>query len=105
MPIHTMRSFPIVIVLFLVVILPPGLFADEKAATEKATGPRIEFSEPVYDFKKVKSSDVLRHEFTVTNTGDAPLEIWEVKPGCGCTTAGDWDPVVLPHHSATIPIV
>lgn len=80
-----------------------ALFA-ETAVASKAVGPRLEFSETVFDFKRARSSEVLRHEFTVTNSGDAPLEIWDVKPSCECTSAGAWDPVVLPGRSAKIPI-
>ena len=45
------------------------------AAKPNADGPRIAFSETVFDFGKIKSSEPVRHEYIVTNTGNALLEI------------------------------
>src|SRR5436190_9168 len=74
---------------------PPAAPADNKAAAPAAAlsknGPRIAFSEIVYDFGKQGVSTPLRHDFIVTNIGTALLEITQVQPGCGCTTAGEWD--------------
>lgn len=70
-----------------------------------ATGkPAIRFSEIAFDFGKVKPTDPQKHTFIVTNVGDAELEITEVKPGCGCTTAGDWDRKIAPGKTGSIPI-
>lgn len=38
-----------------------------------------------YDFGDVKKGEVVEHIYEVTNTGDNPLIISEVKPTCGCT--------------------
>src|SRR5678815_2908741 len=46
----------------------------------------------------------LKHDFVVTNLGNAPLLIIEVRPGCGCTTAGDWDKEIAPGKTGRIPI-
>jgi uncharacterized protein DUF1573 len=46
----------------------------------------------------------VRHDFVFTNVGDATLEIKEVRPGCGCTTAGSWDKQVEPGKTGTIPL-
>jgi len=74
-------------------------------ATSKADGPRIKFSETSFDFAKVKSSDVVRHDFIVTNTGNAVLEITDVRPGCpSCTTALPWDHQIQPGQTGKIPI-
>lgn len=84
--------------------LPPGAFAQAAdSATPKGT-PHVQFSEVVHDFGKVKSSDALRHDFIVTNTGTAVLEITDVKPGCGCTTAGAWDKQIQPGQTGRIPV-
>jgi antitoxin (DNA-binding transcriptional repressor) of toxin-antitoxin stability system len=71
----------------------PVLFgqAAPQAAEAKPKGARIQFSETIFDFGKITPASTPRHDFTVTNTGDAVLEIVAVQPGCGCTTAGDWD--------------
>ena len=69
-----------------------------------ANAPHIQFSETTFDFGKVTPTDTLKHEFIVTNTGNAVLEITDVKPGCGCTTAGAWDKLVQPGKTGKIPI-
>jgi hypothetical protein len=75
--------------------------AQEAAAGE---GPRIKFSELSYDFGNVKISDVLRHDFIVTNTGNAVLEVTNVLPACGCTVTGTWDRQIPPGQTGRIPI-
>lgn len=47
---------------------------------------------------------VVRATFVLTNTGTAPLEIVDVRPGCGCTTAGTWDRRVEPGQATTLPL-
>lgn len=49
-------------------------------------GPRMEVTPGVYDFGTQKENKgPYDFKFTVKNTGDAPLKIEHVKPGCGCT--------------------
>jgi hypothetical protein len=40
--------------------------------------------EPVHQAGEVRGGVVLTHRFTLVNRGSGPLEILEVKPGCGC---------------------
>jgi hypothetical protein len=47
---------------------------------------------------------VVKHSFVFTNTGTAKLEIKDVRPGCGCTTAGTWDKEVEPGKTGSIPL-
>ncbi len=44
------------------------------------------------------------HTFIATNVGNALLEITMVNPGCGCTTAAEWDRKILPGQTGKIPI-
>ena len=90
-----------------------GGFASGVAQTENSSvpeppghtsGPKIEFATDVFNFGKVSSGEVVRHDFVFTNVGDATLEIKEVRPGCGCTTAGTWDKQVEPGKTGTIPL-
>jgi len=74
------------------------------APAAKAGGPRIQFSEPAFDFGKIAASDTPAHTFYATNVGDADLEITAVNPGCGCTTAGEWDRKIQPGKFGKIPI-
>jgi hypothetical protein len=69
-----------------------------------ADGPKMEFESTTYDFGKIKQGEVAKHSYVFTNTGNATLEILLVKPGCGCTTAGDWDKKVEPGKTGSIPL-
>src|ERR1041385_8002204 len=66
------------------------------AQTAKPSGPQIEFDSLVYDFGKTNAGTLVKHDFIFTNTGTATLQITDVRPGCGCTTAGAWDKTVEP---------
>ena len=83
------------------VLLRGGLAEDKPASGGK---PQITFAEQIYDFQKVKSGEVVTHSFVFTNTGSATLSILDVKPGCGCTTAGTWDKSVEPGKTGSIPL-
>ncbi|MBI4660272.1 MAG: DUF1573 domain-containing protein [Verrucomicrobia bacterium] len=67
-------------------------------------GPRLQILKPVHDFGTVKQGQIVRHDFKLMNIGDQPLEITEVKPSCGCTTAADWTRTIQPGGSGTIPL-
>lgn len=68
------------------------------------SGPRIAFGATEFDFGKVDSGAVVEHVYVFTNTGDQTLEIKDVRPSCGCTTAGDWDKTVAPGQTGKIPV-
>jgi hypothetical protein len=68
------------------------------------SGARIQFAETTFDFGKVNGGEVVRHDFVFTNTGSTTLEINNVLPGCGCTTAGAWDKMVQPGKNGVVPL-
>lgn len=80
----------------------PAIFG--QAAAPAVTGPRIQFSSITFDFGKVSPTDKPQHDFIFTNIGTAALEITDVHPGCGCTTAGTWDHTVQPGKTGRIPL-
>ncbi len=69
-----------------------------------AIGPRIAFATNAYHFGKVTAGTQVKYVFIVTNTGDQPLDISNVAPGCHCTTAGDWTHHIEPGQTGRIPI-
>jgi hypothetical protein len=77
---------------------PPGGIAAEVSV------PRSQFAELAHDFGRLSSGEVVQHDFVFTNTGTATLEIKDVRPGCGCTTAGSWDRRVEPGKTGVIPV-
>jgi hypothetical protein len=56
------------------------------AATALAEGrPALEVPEPRFDFGRAERGASVEHVFRLTNGGDAPLVIEQVKSTCGCT--------------------
>jgi hypothetical protein len=57
---------------------------------EKSVGaaPKMTFEEMVHDFGEVDPGSRNTAQFKFTNTGTAPLEIYNVQPCCGVTTRG-----------------
>ena len=78
--------------------------AGSTGAPPGAAGPKIQFADIVYDFGKVNSGAPVKHTFVFTNIGTATLQILDVHPGCGCTTAGTWDKQVEPGKTGSIPL-
>ncbi len=51
-----------------------------------AAEPAVEFPELVHDFGTIaENGGAVSHEFSFTNTGDAPLMIVNASASCGCT--------------------
>ncbi len=67
----------------------------EAGATSSEPLPKIDVPEDTYDFGRIESNSVVRHEFTVRNVGTAPLRISIGDSTCRCT--------VLNLDSAEIP--
>lgn len=67
-------------------------------------GPAIQFAEPIYDFGRIQAGELVKHTYTFTNNGDQPLQVNNVQPSCGCTTAGDWTRKVPPGAIGTVPV-
>jgi hypothetical protein len=80
---------------FMVSMVATGLAAD---------GPKITFSDTTFDFEKIRAGEIVNHTFIFTNIGDQVLEIKDVRPSCGCTTAGAWEHEVQPGKSGGIPV-
>jgi hypothetical protein len=65
-------------------------------------GPRIQFAETAFNFGSVKPTAKLEHDFIITNTGDAVLEIPSVFSSCACTAVTAWDRSVPPGKTGRI---
>ncbi len=62
----------------------------------------IEWETKDYDFGSIPQNVPAKAEFKLTNTGDEPLILTNVKGSCGCTATGyDKDPIA-PGASTTI---
>ena len=62
----------------------------------------IALSESAFAFGKLKKGDHVEHVYEVTNTGENPLIISQVKPGCGCTVPDYTKEPILPGKKGKI---
>ena len=69
-----------------------------------AAAPKAVVEKPVVDVGVVKKGEPVSYDFVIRNAGDAPLEITEVKPSCGCTVA-DFDELIAPGASGKVSVV
>lgn len=56
------------------------------SAFRVASGPAMKFDDARYNFGFIHQGDIVTHDFTFTNTGDAPLIITNCEVACKCTT-------------------
>ena len=87
--------------------LKPKPEPDDPKATvvlEPGQVPLVVFDTPTFDAGRVKSGQEIIHDYWFTNKGTGPLEIIDVRPSCGCTTAGGHDRIVQPGKTGKIPI-
>ncbi|MBC7368220.1 MAG: DUF1573 domain-containing protein [Undibacterium sp.] len=90
--------------IWVVLALTP-LYATPGAESIAPAGrPRMEFPMPKHDFGSAPKGEIVHLDFKVLNTGTVPLEITDIRPACGCTTAGDWTRRIAPGGSGHIPI-
>lgn len=71
----------------LFVLVSGILFACGHEGSQEFGAPTTIEAETVYKFGDVVEGEVVDVTFEVTNTGDLPLTIIDVKPACGCTVA------------------
>lgn len=77
----------------------PPAFAPKKAP--EGPQPTIMIAEKIKDVGQVAKGEKVRAVFEVKNTGQAPLEISQVRPTCGCTVA-DFDRTIPPGGSGKV---
>ena len=65
----------------------------------------MKFNKMNHDFGKIKAETDNKTTFIVTNTGNNPLVISEVKPSCGCTTSQKPEKPIMPGESDEIKVV
>jgi hypothetical protein len=90
-----MRRYSLAVLVLAALVVPTLSLALQAApkphsAAPQATpglAPVIDIAEKIKDFGIVPKGEKLKAVFEVKNTGNAPLEITQVRPTCGCTVA------------------
>ncbi len=72
-----------------------GLSLATVASAQGEAVPKAVPVEPVKDLAIVPKGELIVHQFLIRNEGNAPLELTDVHPACGCTVA-EFDRVVPP---------
>jgi len=71
------------------------------ASRADAGAPRLVLAEDARDFGRVAPGDAVAHEFAITNEGDAPLTLGDVKPSRGATVIR-YDTAIAPGQTGHI---
>ncbi len=76
--------------------------ADAGADTIAYAGPRMVFTEPVFDFGQAEQGEQVTHLFRFANQGNRDLRVVSIKTSCGCTAAVISADVISPGKEGTI---
>src|SRR5690554_1222442 len=88
---------------FAVVVLS-SITAFSQEAKQVASGPQISVDKEVYDYGTIKKGANGTGEFTITNTGNAPLIISRAKGSCGCTVPEWPKEPIMPGASSVMSV-
>lgn len=90
------RTIPTLLAVLVVLALTFTVSAQE-------VKPRALPLEPIKDFDVIPKGEVIEHAFEIKNDGDAPLELTDVRPACGCTVAR-YDKVIAPGEVGRVSV-
>lgn len=82
---------------------PGGDAAGAPSVEESGAQPKATIALRTHNFGEVWSTETLMHSFKISNTGQAPLKILQVKPACGCTVAGSYPREIAPGGVGEFP--
>ncbi|MGJ7033741.1 DUF1573 domain-containing protein [Niabella hirudinis] len=75
----------------------------EKALTDSANFTTAVWVDSTFkDVGKVKKGQIVEIPFTIKNTGDKPLVIGSVTPGCGCTVGEKPEKPIMPGEEGKV---
>jgi hypothetical protein len=82
---------------------PPDVkYVPPEIKIDPASKARIKFEQDIFDFGSIPRGATVVHEFKFHNVGQGLLEVTDVRPTCGCTTAPLSSNNIAPGESATI---
>lgn len=76
--------------------------ASVEEVVEKTAVTSLALSENHHNFGAIKKGETVQHTYEITNTGDNPLVISDVKPACGCTAPEFTKDPILPGQKGKI---
>jgi hypothetical protein len=66
--------------------------------------PKLVCEKPAFDFGERESSGELEHDFVIRNAGDLSLQIFSLRPTCGCMIPKFTDRILAPGAEAIITV-
>jgi hypothetical protein len=66
---------------------------------------KMELSETKKNFGFVKRGEIIKNEYEITNSGNAPLLISDIEVACSCTTVDFPKQPILPGQAAKILVI
>ena len=81
-----------------------ALLAVLSIAVAATAAPIIEVDNPDYDFGKLVGAPAITHRFIISNIGDAPLAILDVRTSCGCTATALSQSELAPGESVELEV-
>lgn len=86
------------------VVVMTTFTAFSQQAQQVSSGPQMSIDKDVHDYGTIKKSANGTAEFTITNTGNAPLIISRAKGSCGCTVPEWPKEPIMPGTSAIMTV-
>lgn len=106
-PIRSSSLFLVAVLLALLQLIHPVRVVAQDAPpapTPTLGRPILRFASTNHDFGRVVAGSVTKHAYAFTNTGNAVLQIQDVRVSCGCTTLDGWTRNIEPGQAGSIPI-
>ena len=86
------------------VVVMSTMTAFSQEAKQVSSGPQMSIDKEVHDYGTIKKGANGTSEFTIKNTGNAPLIISRAKGSCGCTVPEWPKEPIMPGTSAVMSV-
>jgi hypothetical protein len=88
----------------LTMLITTSIFLSHCPVQAAEKGPEISCDTPTWHFGEFDNTKTLEHVFLIKNSGDATLQIVDIRPSCGCTIAEISSRTIEPGSQATLKV-
>ena len=81
-----------------------AMLASLFSAAVACAAPELAVEQGTFNFGNIAQGKKVQHNFSIKNSGDAPLLIKQLNAACGCTAAKPSSSTILPGRSAEIQV-
>ena len=99
-----MKNFVAISILFLFIVSCKNKQQKINVNTQMDTAnfTTIKWVDTLFTFDSIKQGDKISFKYKCINTGNKPLVLTEVRPGCGCTVADFSKEAILPNKEGWV---